>query len=281
MRVPGGRCSPGDHPVGGRRPGLQPRRGNLRGGWTRWIRWSGAGGALRGSGRPRARQAGWAAWLAALVVAAAGLGGVAGVGASPARGPLAGTLVVVDPGHGGIDRGACHLPSQTIESQITLEFSFLLKELLRDQGARVLLTRTTDEDLDLDPRIEIANANGADYFVSVHVNWFPDPSCFGAQTFYFPGREESRRLALLIQDELQAVDPDNYREVQTGRYRVLRLTRMPGALVELGFVDSPHDRAFLHDPGKRRQLAAAIVRGIARHRQGEQGPEPPPDLRDR
>ncbi|ADU51459.1 cell wall hydrolase/autolysin [Thermaerobacter marianensis DSM 12885] len=224
---------------------------------------------------------GWAPWLLLGALALLALGRVAGVAASPEQGPLAGTLIVVDPGHGGVDRGACHLPSNTIESEIALDFSFLLRKLLRDQGARVLLTRTTDEDLDLDPRIEIANANGADYFLSIHVNWFPDPTCFGAQTFYFPGREESRRLALLVQDELKKVDPDNYREIQTGRYRVLRLTRMPGVLVELGFVDSPHDRAILHDAGKRRQLAEAIVRGVIRHRRGEAGPEPAPDLRDR
>lgn len=226
------------------------------------------------------RVPGWMACLAGMATVLAGLGRVAAL-AAPQGAALAGLLVVLDPGHGGIDRGACHLASNTIESEITLEFSLLLKQLLKDQGARVLLTRTTDEDLDLDPRIEIANANGADYFVSIHVNWFPDPSCFGAQTFYFPGREESRRLALLIQDELQRMDPENFREIQAGRYRVLRLTRMPGVLVELGFVDSPHDRAILHDPSQRRRLAEAIVRGLVRHRQGERGPEPPPDLRDR
>ncbi|EKP95771.1 N-acetylmuramoyl-L-alanine amidase [Thermaerobacter subterraneus DSM 13965] len=234
-----------------------------------------------GPGRDGLRPLPWlpVAILAGLLLLA--LGRVAGVAASPGESPLAGTLIVVDPGHGGIDRGACHLPSNTIESEINLEFSFLLRDLLRQQGARVLLTRTTDEDLDLDPRIEIANANGADYFLSIHVNWFPDPTCFGAQTFYFPGREESRRLALLVQDELKKVDPANYREIQTGRYRVLRLTRMPGVLVELGFVDSPHDRAILHDPSRRRALAEAIVRGVIRHHRGEPGPEPAPDLRDR
>ncbi|HEY8393714.1 MAG TPA: N-acetylmuramoyl-L-alanine amidase [Thermaerobacter sp.] len=227
------------------------------------------------------RIPGWMTWLLAGALLAGLAGGAAGVAASPAAGPLAGTLIVVDPGHGGIDRGACHLPSNTIESEITLEFAFLLKRLLQAEGARVLLTRTTDEELDLDPRVEIANANRADYFLSVHVNWFPDPTCFGAQTFYFPSREESRRLALLIQDELQRLDPENFREVQTGRYRVLRLARMPAALVELGFVDSPHDRAFLKDPGKREQMARAIITGLIRHRRGEAGPEPPPDLRDR
>ena len=259
--------------------------------WGPWVRRATGTGPLlpAGAGTPPA-QAGpptgilvlaWAPALVLAVLVLLALGRVAGVAASPEQGPLAGTLIVVDPGHGGIDRGACHLPSGTIESEINLEFAFLLRDLLRERGARVLLTRTTDEDLDLDPRIEIANANGADYFLSIHVNWFPDPTCFGAQTFYFPGREESRRLALLVQDELKKVDPENYREIQTGRYRVLRLTRMPGVLVELGFVDSPHDRAILHDPARRRALAEAIVRGVIRHRRGEVGPEPAPDLRDR
>lgn len=253
-----------------------------REGPDRGVRAGPAPGA--GVGAPRRSGRGgrpWAPGLVLALLALLALARVAGMAASPARGPLAGTLIVVDPGHGGVDRGACHLPSNTVESEITLAFSFLLRDLLREQGARVLLTRTRDEDLDLDPRIEIANANRADYFLSIHVNWFPDPSCFGAQTFYFPGREESRRLALLVQDELKKVDPANFREIQTGRYRVLRLTRMPGVLVELGFVDSPHDRAFLHDPERRRQLAEAIVRGVIRHRRGEVGPEPAPDLRDR
>jgi len=206
-------------------------------------------------------------WLAA---AAAALSGGA------AEGPLAGIRVAVDAGHGGTDRGACHLPSGLIEKEINLDMAMRLERALAAAGAEVLLTRRDDTFLPLDERARLANEWGAGVFVSLHVNRYPSPACFGAQTFHLPGAAEGERLALLIQEELRQVYPPNYRQALPGNYRVLRETTMPAALVEIGFVTNATDRALMQQDDYREQVAAAIVQAIVRFVHGE--PELPAGL---
>lgn len=190
-------------------------------------------------------------------------------GSATFDGPLSGMLVAIDPGHGGPDRGACHLPSGLVEKEINLDMAFRLERALKANGAQVFLTRRDDSFLSLDERARRANERGADVFVSLHVNRYPSPECFGAQTFYLPESLEGRRLALLIQEELRNVYPPNYRQALPGNYRVLRGTAMPAALVEIGFVTNATDRALMQQDDYREAVAAAIVRGIVRFVQGE------------
>lgn len=160
--------------------------------------------------------------------------------------PLQGLLIALDPGHGGIDRGVCHFPDELIEKEINLDMATRLKAVLETAGAQVLLTRAEDASLSLDERAEAANRAGAHLFLSLHVNRIPGhPECFGAQTFYFPGSADGERLATIIQEELIKADPENYRNPLPGSYRVLRLTTMPGALVEIGFMTNERDRQLM------------------------------------
>jgi len=231
--------------------------------------------------RRRALRVPWAPLVvgAALLAAAAGLGALpVGSGLSAIHGvptaPLAGIMVAVDPGHGGHDRGACHLPSGLVEKEINLDMAQRLERTLRASGARVFLTRRDDTFQSLDALAQLAHEQGADVFLSLHVNRYPSPECFGAQTFYLPGAPEGQRLARLIQEELRRVYPPNYRQALPGNYRVLRGTRMPAALVEIGFVTSATDRALLQRDDYREQVAAAIVRGVIRFVQGESAGHP-------
>lgn len=184
-------------------------------------------------------------------------------------GPLHGVHVVVDPGHGGHDRGACHLPSALIEKEINLDMALRLERALQAAGATVALTRRDDTFVPLEDRARFANEQGADLFISLHVNRYPSSDCFGAQTFYLPGSEEGRALALLIQEELLKIYPPNYRQALPGNYAVLRHTTMPAALVEIGFVTSPIDRALMARDDYREQVAAAIVAACIRFVRGE------------
>lgn len=189
--------------------------------------------------------------------------------------PLADIVVAVDPGHGGHDRGACHLPSGLIEKEINLDMALRLEKALTREGAGVVLTRRDDSFLSLDARAQLANEHGADIFLSLHVNRYPSPDCFGAQTFYLPAAPEGRRLALLIQEELRRIYPPNYRQALPGNYRVLRGTRMPSALVEIGFVTNPTDRALLRQDDYRERVAEAIVQALIRFVRGDTADEAP------
>lgn len=187
----------------------------------------------------------------------------------PLPGPLHGVHVVVDAGHGGHDRGACHFPSELIEKEINLDMAFRLEAALLAAGAEVTLTRRDDTFLTLDERARFANERDADLFISLHVNRYPSSDCFGAQTFFAPASEEGRRLASLIQEELLKIYPPNYRQALPGDFLVLRNTHMPAALVEIGFVTSPVDRQLMAQDDYREQVAAAVVEACIRFVEGE------------
>ena len=78
--------------------------------------------------------------------------------------PLTGLLIVLDPGHGGDDRGVCHFESDLIEKEINLDLALRLQEQLEKAGARVLLTRADDTFVSLDERARIANDAEAHLF---------------------------------------------------------------------------------------------------------------------
>lgn len=180
--------------------------------------------------------------------------------------PLDDLLIVLDPGHGGDDRGVCYFPSDLIEKEINLDMAFRLRDHLEKAGAQVLFTRTDDTFISLDERAAFANEAGADLFISLHVNRMPGhPDCFGAQTFYFPGSKEGERLAQFLQEELIQMDPENYRSPLPGSYRVLRLTTMPGALVEIGFMTNARDRQLIATAEYRERVAMAIAQGVVRY----------------
>lgn len=184
---------------------------------------------------------------------------------------IPGRTVAIDPGHGTIDRGVVHRDSGVAESPINLAVSLKLKEILDRQKFNVVLTRDheTQEQManhkELKRRLDMAVSNRADIFVSIHVNQYPDPSCFGAQCFYNPQKPESKLLALLIQEELKALEPENFREALPQDLFILRESPIPAVLVEMGFISNPSDRQKLQDPSYQEKIAKAISSGINRY----------------
>jgi N-acetylmuramoyl-L-alanine amidase len=174
--------------------------------------------------------------------------------------------VVIDPGHGGPDPGAVGIGGLR-ETDVVLDISLQVAQLLQSKGVQVVLTRTSEIDVDLPPRVSLANTSGAHAFVSIHANALSmaRPDVNGIETFFFQGGE-SRALAEALQQEMVRVSagsPD--RGVKTGRFFVIRRTVMPAALVETGFLTGDLDAPRLADAGHRQRLAQAISRGILRY----------------
>jgi N-acetylmuramoyl-L-alanine amidase len=173
--------------------------------------------------------------------------------------------VVIDPGHGGPDPGAVGIGGLR-ETDVVLDVCLQMARLLQARGVEVLMTRTSEVDVDLPPRVALANSSGADLFVSVHANALSmaRPDVNGIETFYFEGAgAPSRRLAASLQQQMVAISsgsPD--RGVRTGRFFVIRRTVMPSALVEMGFVTGELDSRRLADPNFRRRMALALSAGI-------------------
>ena len=177
--------------------------------------------------------------------------------------------VVIDPGHGGPDPGAVGIRGIR-EAEIVLDISLQVARLLEAKGVRVTLTRTSEVDVDLPPRVSLANRLGATAFVSIHANAISmsRPEVNGIETFYFSD-PRSARLAAHIQQQVLNVSPGSpNRGVRRGRFFVIRRTTMPSALVETGFVTGNVDSPRLATASHRRRLALAIATGILEYLQG-------------
>ena len=182
------------------------------------------------------------------------------------RVPRGRVVVIVDPGHGGPDPGAIGLGGLQ-EKEIVMSISQQVASLLEQQGIQAVLTRTGDSDLDLAPRVAMAERMNANIFVSIHANSISlsRPDISGLETYYY---SSGQRLARSIHSSiLQSVDVDD-RGIRTARFYVLRKTSMPSVLVEVGFVTGREDAAKLSSPSYRTQMAQAITRGILQYLQG-------------
>lgn len=178
--------------------------------------------------------------------------------------------VLIDPGHGGHDRGTAAASGDT-EKDLNLALALRLAAALREVGFAVRLTRDADRFLTLDRRAELAGEPGTDLLISVHHNASAtNPDAAGTETFAL--REENPaesararaalRLAYLIQREQSGVNRTPGRGVKTARFKVLRLAPVPAVLVEAGFLTNPAEAARCADPEHRTQLARAIARAV-------------------
>ena len=114
-------------------------------------------------------------------------------------------IVMLDPGHGGIDSGAIgHQGS--MEKHVVLAIAKKVRALLRSRGIDARLTRTTDTFIPLYDRVEIAHQHGADLFMSIHADGFTNPSAAGASVFALSNRGASSAMAKYLSDKENAVD---------------------------------------------------------------------------
>ncbi len=123
------------------------------------------------------------------------------------QGRPAGTIIVIDPGHGGVEDGAIG-PSGLKEKEITLDLARRLKYLLRsvDRSVNVVLTRDEDRLVGLDERSAIANHNKADLFLSIHLNASRGNRASGAETYYLSSEATDDEARILAALENQSAD---------------------------------------------------------------------------
>ena len=188
-----------------------------------------------------------------------------------ATGGIGGKIIVLDPGHGGSDPGAIG-PTGLQEKQVTLPIAEYLKSILEAKGAKVILTRTTDVDVygphasgvdELQARVNVANGNQADAFISIHINSFSNPNVGGIATYYFDGSDQSKKLASSVQEQIAEHSGFNGdRGIQPGNLYVLRHSLMPSILVELGFISNPKEEGHLKESETQKDFANELAKGL-------------------
>lgn len=184
---------------------------------------------------------------------------------------LRGRTIVIDPGHGGVNRGARGLFGVQ-EKDVVLRIGLALRSLLEREGVRVVMTREEDFlpggswDRQLAARVELANRVGADLLVSIHADsnkpWYQ-----GTTTYYLGSSSASRRLAESIQRAITATLGSQNRGIKARGFYVLRHSRMPAVLVEVGFISNPLEERRLADPGYQERAARGIMQGIIHYLQ--------------
>ena len=185
-------------------------------------------------------------------------------------------VVVIDPGHGGGDSGA-RGHYGVLEKDVTLYVALRVEKLLKDAGAKVIMTRTTDKDVsyrnspnrtELQARVDKCPPE-TDIFISIHCNAFSNPNSHGMETYYYAGSPQSRRLAVLLNEELAKHGKRFNRGVRTANYYVLKHNPYPASLVELAFVTNYEEENLLADDDYQDALALAIVSAVKRYFNGQ------------
>lgn len=163
-----------------------------------------------------------------------------------------------DYGHGGNDSGACYNGRK--ESNDVLSIGRAVAAEIRRHGVTVDETRTSDATVSLNDRSNFENRNDYDYFISFHRNAYQPEKAKGVETYTYlnPGAK-SKSLAQRIQTALVALGFTD-RGVKEANYHVLRETKAPAVLVEIGFIDNTVDNNLFDS--KRNEIIKALAKAI-------------------
>ncbi|HEY1708154.1 MAG TPA: N-acetylmuramoyl-L-alanine amidase [Rhizomicrobium sp.] len=148
-------------------------------------------------------SAGWPADLKAREVAAQKLAALPPPNVPKALARTTQKIVVIDPGHGGIDSGT-HATSGLLEKDVVLDEALRLRNVLSRRGYLVHLTRDTDTYIPLRERVNIARGYHADLFISIHADSNPDPTVTGASIYTLSESGSDREAAALARKENQS-----------------------------------------------------------------------------
>ncbi|OCL25376.1 hypothetical protein U472_13575 [Orenia metallireducens] len=178
------------------------------------------------------------------------------------RSYLKGKVIVVDAGHGGRDPGAIGY-SGSREKDLVLDMALRLEELLEDGGAEVIMTRKTDDYIELTDRSKIANDNNADIFVSLHLNSHVDGQYSGTETYIRPNYNQANLLLANLTQRALLRDLGTYdRGVKANDLKVLDTTNMPAVLNEIAFLSNKEEEVLLMSEEFRDKAAIALYKGI-------------------
>ena len=149
------------------------------------------------------------------------------------------------------------------EKDLTLSISMKLKETLEAAGYNVVMTRTGETAGDLYERSELANAVGADLFVSVHINAAANAPTFqGLYTYHHPSSNRSKKFAQMVQSAVCEVSGAKDRGIASADFVVLRETNMAAVLVECGFMSCVEELERLKSDDYQWKLAQGITQGV-------------------
>lgn len=202
-------------------------------------------------------------------------------------------IVVIDPGHGGGDPGAIGAISQ--EKSINLEIAKKVGNLIKEnhKDVKVIYTRTTDKKLKPIERAEFANRQNADLFISIHTNAMENKKMKGTETYIYgtpSGREaidveklenagavvsgnaslsgnfqQNKLLAQEIQNAFKKEKRID-KGVKKARFIVLKYTKMPAVLVEIGYISNANEEKYMNSAAGQKAIAKSIYTAFSNYK---------------
>lgn len=174
--------------------------------------------------------------------------------------------ICIDPGHAGVVTDPGAVGKNCKECEINLAVALKLDSLLRERGHLTLLTRTTPDAPDSDSlryRTDLSDKFNADIFISLHCNGFYNPAAHGFECWFFEKSYKGNLLAQTVAAQLKAKTPLASRGAK-GTYNlyVLKNTKAPAVLVEMGFISNPADEQYLMSDAGQTAIAQAICAAL-------------------
>ena len=170
--------------------------------------------------------------------------------------------IAIEAGHGGSDPGAIARDNQ-YEKNYTIDIANKLSDILRKNGAKVIMLREKDKNPTLQQRCDVANKEKADILISIHINSFIKPYANGLETFYY--KQNDKKLSMIIHKHLQNTSGLANKGIKKAQMYILNHTTMPGVLIEPGFLTNPSDYNKIKKQAYRKKLATAISNGISEY----------------
>jgi N-acetylmuramoyl-L-alanine amidase len=175
---------------------------------------------------------------------------------------LSDLVVIIDPGHGGSDSGSLGFGLQ--EKNVVLNVSRHMNSYFEKTPIKSLMTRTDDSFITVSARPIFAAKNKGDVFVSVHANG-SETNASGQESFYYaktastnPYVNQSRALTTYMQNRMQETWDLRNRGVKQGNFGVIRENTMPATLIEMGFINTAKDNAFMQSEIEREKMGKAL-----------------------
>ena len=187
------------------------------------------------------------------------------------------TIIIIDPGHGGIDTGT--KTKDFNEKEINLSIAKKIHDNLNALGVKSILTRLEDCSLeqlslkegsrhirDLDGRLSIIHREEGSLLISIHINSEPrDTAVTGAIVYYHEREPEAQKLANTLQNNLNNLMELHHlqkHKPRKGDFYLLREAEIPGVILELGFISNPKERELLKKEEYQTEISEAILSGI-------------------
>lgn len=188
--------------------------------------------------------------------------------------PLLGKVIYIDCGHGGSDPGAMY--KSIMEKDINLNIGKKVEKNLMKLGAIVYMTRYGDYDLsvtytinnkrsDLSRRANLVNKADASMFISIHLNAEDTGIWQGSQVFYNNKNDQNALIADIFQQQFKSDLNSNRKAKVDNQLYLLKRIKVPGVLLELGFLSNANDRYLLKQDYYQNKLALTIQNAIVKY----------------